>query len=114
MDKEAASFDIVEGKEARVRQQEEVLQRQKRDLEILERDKAAERVVQLQHSLEWLSNDDKIQEAEKERLSIRRHDQTCEWVTKEPKMKAWLKDDMKQPILWLSGKPGAGEHQSGY
>ena len=66
------------------------------------------RISQLQHSLAWLSIDEKIQETEYERTSKRRHDRTCEWMANEPRLKSWIKDDAKHPCLWLNGKPGSG------
>ena len=108
MDVEAVSFDIIEGKEARSRMQDDIRQRQKRDLEMLEENEKLARISQSQHCHAWLSMDDKVQEAVYERTSARRHDTTCEWMLNEPHLKNWLKDDARRPCLWLEGKPGAG------
>jgi hypothetical protein len=62
----------------------------------------------LQHSVEWLSVDDTVQETEYERMSRRRHEGTCEWIDGVAQMKNWFKNDTKHTLLWLSGKPGAG------
>jgi hypothetical protein len=108
VDTEAVSIDIVEAKQSRNRVQDEIQQRQKRDMEILEQSERSTRIAHLQHSVAWLSVDETIQEMEFEVKSSRRHEKTCEWIMKEPQMKAWLKDDTKHPLLWLNGKPGAG------
>lgn len=75
---------------------------------MLEENEKNARISQLQHSLAWLSMDEKIQETEYERTSKRRHDRTCEWMANEPQLKSWIKDDAKRPCLWLDGKPGSG------
>ena len=108
VDVEAASFDMVEGKEARTRIQDDIQRRQKQELEVLEEAEKNARISQLQHSIAWLSMDEKIQETEYERTSKRRHDKTCEWIANEPKLKSWIKDDARRRCLWLEGKPGSG------
>ncbi|KAM3064939.1 hypothetical protein ACMFMF_011556 [Clarireedia jacksonii] len=109
VDLEAASFDIVEAKESRTRIQDEIRQRQKRDLEMLEEKERNTRISHLQYSIAWLHMDTKIQETEYERTSKRRHDRTCEWMVNEPQFKSWIKNDAKRPCLWLDGKPGSGK-----
>jgi len=105
---EAASLDIVEAKDSRARLQHDNERRQKEFIEALERNERNERIARLQHSIEWLSVDDTVQETEYERMSHRRHDGTCEWINRLPDLMNWLKNDTKHPLLWLSGKPGAG------
>lgn len=108
MDVEAASFDIVEGKESRTRIQDDIRQRQKQHLEMLEEKEKNARVSRLQHSIAWLLSDEKVQDTEYERTSKRRHDGTCDWVLKETQLTNWNMDDSKRPCLWLHGKPGSG------
>jgi hypothetical protein len=108
VDREAISIDIVESKESRNRAQEEIQQKQRKDIENLENAEKNRRISHLQHSVAWLTIDETIQEAELERISSRRHDKTSEWIMKEPRIKAWLKDDTQNMLLWLNGKPGAG------
>ena len=91
-----------------MRMQDEIRLRQKQELEILEENEKNTRISQLQHSIAWLSIDEKIKETEYERTSKRRHNRTCEWIANEPQLRSWMKDDAKRPCLWLSGKPGAG------
>jgi hypothetical protein len=108
VDVEAASFDIVEAKESRIRIQDDIRRRQKRDLETLEENENIVKISQLRHCHAWLSVDNKVQETVYERTSNRRHDRTCEWILKESQLKNWIKDDARRPCLWLEGKPGAG------
>ena len=108
VDVEAASFDVVEGKQSRTMIQDDIQRRQKQELEMLEETEKKARISQLQHSIAWLSMDEKIQETEYERTSKRRHDKTCEWIANEPKLKSWIKDDARRRCLWLEGKPGSG------
>ena len=110
IDREAASIDIVEAKESRAKAHHEILQRQKHDLIMLEQIEKSTSIAQFQHSVAWLSVDDKEQENDLERNSSRRHDKTCEWITKAPRMEAWMTDNTKYPLMWLSGKPGAGQY----
>ena len=108
VDREAISIDIAESKESRNKAQEDIKQRQRRDMENLDHAEKNTRISHLQHSVAWLNVDETLQEAELERISSRRHGTTCEWVKKEPRIKAWLKDDAQHMLLWLNGKPGAG------
>jgi hypothetical protein len=108
VDGEAISIGIVESKESRNRAQEEIQERQRKDRERLEDAEKHTRISHLQHSVAWLNVDETIQEAKLERISSRRHDKTCEWITKGTRMKAWLKNDVQNVLLWLNGKPGAG------
>lgn len=108
VDTEAASLDIVEAKESRVKLQYDIERRQKESNEALELNERNDKIARLQHSIEWLSVDDTAQETEYERMFRRRHEGTCEWIERLPQINNWLKDDTKHPLLWLSGKPGAG------
>ena len=108
VDAEAASIDIVEAAESRARLQMDIEQKQKATTEMLERKEKGDRAARLQSSIEWLAVDDEVQETEYERMSRRRHVGTCEWIDELTQMKNWLKNDTRHPLLWLSGKPGAG------
>jgi hypothetical protein len=37
-------------------------------------------------------------------------DGTTEWILKHPRMRGWLQNGRGQPVLWLNGKPGSGNH----
>ena len=108
VDAEAASINIVESAESRTRLQFDIEQRQKASTKALERNEKIARIAMLQSSMEWLAADDMLQETEYERMSRRRHDGTCEWINRLPQMRNWLRDDTRNSLLWLSGKPGAG------
>jgi hypothetical protein len=92
-----------------MRLQEDIRRNQKREQERVEENEKNTRTSQLEHSISWLSSDEKVQETAYERTSRRRHDKTCQWISNEPQWKAWIKDDLKSPCLWLDGKPGSGE-----
>ncbi|PVH68513.1 hypothetical protein DL98DRAFT_599456 [Cadophora sp. DSE1049] len=89
VDREAVSINILESKDSRLRAQEEIEQRQKQDLLVIEQNETILKNLHLQHSVAWFS--------------------TCGWVLKQPQMESWLKDDAKNTVLWLSGMPGAGK-----
>jgi hypothetical protein len=108
VDKEAVSIDIAESKESRSRLHEEILQRHKYSLQLIEHNEVSARIARMQHSVTWLSVNDGDQEIHYDRISGRRHDETCEWVMKQSEMQCWRGNGAKDPILWLSGKPGAG------
>ncbi|KAI9640653.1 hypothetical protein NHQ30_010957 [Ciborinia camelliae] len=72
VDIEAASFNIVEAKESRIRMQ----QRQKRELEAIEEVEKNAKISRLQHSITWLTVDDRNQETEK-------HPEVCTLIANE-------------------------------
>jgi hypothetical protein len=108
LDREAISIDMVEDRTARSRFLEDISERQRQMAAALESNEQANRLAQFQNSISWLAADDKMQEAERCRRSARKHVGTCEWIGQVPEMKAWLKDDGSEPVIWLTGKPGAG------
>jgi hypothetical protein len=81
-------------------------------MDALEEDERKMRIAQLQHSIAWLSVDDESQASEYERVSSRRHDKTCEWIIQKPHIKSWTGYDLEEPLIWLSGKPGAGKYST--
>ena len=108
VDREAISIDIAESKESRSRLHEELSQRHKHSLQLTEQNEISARNARMQHSVTWLSVNDGDQENHYDQISGRRHDETCEWVMRQSQMQCWIGDGAKDPILWLSGKPGAG------
>ncbi|TVY65596.1 Vegetative incompatibility protein HET-E-1 [Lachnellula suecica] len=109
VDREAASIDIVEAKEHRLRTQQDMAHREKDWAERLDQNERSAKSSQLRHSIEWLAVDEKNQEDSFARISHRRHDETCQWVMREAQMIEWVKNGSKRPVLWLNGKPGAGK-----
>lgn len=71
-----------------------------------EKDEAAE----LASVITWLQiNQVHDQEEELDHLTTRCHPGSCDWVFQLERMKKWMTDDENQPVIWLHGKPGAGE-----
>ncbi|KAF7952570.1 uncharacterized protein EAE97_002067 [Botrytis byssoidea] len=109
IDIEAASFDIVESRESRVKMQEDIQLRLKRDLEMVEEIEKNAKATRLQHAIAWFTLDGKNQETEHDRISKKRHDKTCEWMAGEQQFKSWIESNTEDPCLWLHGKPGSGK-----
>jgi hypothetical protein len=100
VDKEAASFEILEAKSMRDRL-----------LAALEQSEAQRREWQLRDSLAWLDLQgyDREQDDLLERCTASRQQGTCEWFLRHPKIVAWLDEEDQRNTLWLKGKPGAGQ-----
>ncbi|KAH6714004.1 hypothetical protein BKA61DRAFT_428897, partial [Leptodontidium sp. MPI-SDFR-AT-0119] len=109
LDAEAMSIHMSESKDARSQMQKDIQESQKKSLAILEQSETEARISRLQHSIAWLSVDDKTQEDNYEKISNQRHDETCLWIAKNDQFVSWRRDDGKNPVLWISGKPGAGQ-----
>lgn len=89
--------------------QDYIQQKQRQQEEEIQEKEKKTRIMQIQNSIAWLSVDKHLQEADFERTASRRHDGTCRWIVDKPEMKAWVENDAKCSILWLSAKPGGGE-----
>jgi hypothetical protein len=100
VDKEAASFEILEAKSMR-----------ERLLADLEQSEAQKREWQLRDSLAWLDlqGHDREQDDLLERCATSRQQGTCEWFLRHTKIVAWLDEEDQRTTLWLKGKPGAGK-----
>ena len=98
LDKEAAATHFLEMKRMREKRQlkEESIEQQ--------RNNQLAREI-----LAWLSADEDGQEEYLHRLSDQRQLGTCDWILNEPRVSAWIEDDSKDPILWMTGIPGAGK-----
>lgn len=100
IDKEAASFEILQGKAFRQTLLAEVEQQEN-----------ARRDWQLRDTIAWL--DLKGQDLEQEDLFERRvatrEPDTCEWLLHHAKILTWLDRDDPRHFLWLRGKPGSGK-----
>jgi hypothetical protein len=114
VDREAMSLHIVEAKNSQATLQNEIQQRQKFSNEMLDVTEKNLKIAQLHHSVAWLGVDDKLQEIELEKHSHRRHPETCQWLISESKIKAWIENNTKSPLLWMNGKPGAGQADTIY
>jgi hypothetical protein len=98
VDKEATSLDIIEAKEWR---KKAIVEMTKREKEIS--------TSQMQAVLSWLQVKDYEQEDELDRLSNYCHPGTCDWILQNRIIRSWMKRGLDQPVIWLKGKPGAGE-----
>jgi hypothetical protein len=100
VDKEAASFDIVESKACR-----------QRLLEGIDKREAERQEWQLRDTIGWLDlkGQDREQDELLDRYLTSREAGTCEWILRHPSLSTWLDDNEQEPMLWVNGKPGSGE-----
>lgn len=99
IDKNANAIDILHAKEFRDKQNEYITQREKQ-----------EEAAELASAITWLQiNQVHDQEEEVDRLNSRCHPRSCDWIFQLERVRKWMTDDETQPIIWLHGKPGAGE-----
>ncbi|KAI8631011.1 hypothetical protein F5Y19DRAFT_483660 [Xylariaceae sp. FL1651] len=100
VDREAASFDIVEAKANRQELIEKLEQRAK---EI--------RDWQLREIFVWLdlAGRDREQEDLLSKFQLNRHEGTCRWVFEHPRFQTWFDEEDPRLIIWLKGKPGSGK-----
>ncbi|PVH71621.1 hypothetical protein DL98DRAFT_363413, partial [Cadophora sp. DSE1049] len=109
VDREAVSIDLLESKQSRIQAQEDIEQRQKNSLLLIEQNETILSALQFQQSVAWLSVDELDQGNRYERLCQRRHNETCSWALKQPELESWMGSDAVNHIVWLTGKPGAGK-----
>lgn len=100
VDKEAASFDIVESKACR-----------QRLLEDIDKREAERQEWQLRDTIAWLDlkGQDREQDELLDRYLTSREAGTCEWILRHPVLSTWVDDDEQEPLLWINGKPGSGK-----
>ncbi|KAK1458952.1 NACHT domain-containing protein [Colletotrichum melonis] len=100
VDREAASFEIVEAMDERKRLMREAAKRENERL-----DEYARQVF------EWLQLGvcDREQEDLLNDFQEARVPETCEWLMRHPEVMTWLDEEDKRQVLWLKGKPGSGE-----
>jgi hypothetical protein len=97
VDKEAASFAIVEAKDFRARWLEEIA--------LQEHDRSA---ALCKNVMSWLEALKSNQEDELDRLVKHCHLGSCDWIFQNPKLKTWTRQSADHAVLWLKGKPGSG------
>lgn len=98
VDKEAASVDISDA-----------LARSRLDEERWEKQEQEWRAQKIRTVLSWLSVDETSPE---DILERHLHDcipGSCDWFLDHKKTKSWLHDGVSDALLWLYGKPGAGQ-----
>ncbi|KAM0437530.1 hypothetical protein ACHAPT_001894 [Fusarium lateritium] len=100
IDKEAASFDIIQAQEWRQKSLEDAAEREKR----WESD-------QRELVLRWLEVGDSRSNQEVKLEWLRNHccEGTSQWLTKSQEVRSWLQFGRGRPVLWLHGKPGSGK-----
>ena len=98
LDKEALATHFLEMKGMREKRQfEEDTHEQQRDNQMT------------REMLAWLSADEDSQEEYLHGLSDQRQVGTCDWILKDAQVSRWIEDDLKDPVVWLTGIPGAGK-----
>ncbi|KUJ09937.1 uncharacterized protein LY89DRAFT_723790 [Mollisia scopiformis] len=90
-------IDLVEAKEWRTRNEEDIARQEK-----LTRD------YWYHDSISWLKVAG-IREDDLTALGEKRHEGTCEWVFRNPLFQTWKDDAHGEPVLWVKGIPGAGK-----
>ncbi len=95
---EAATIDIIEAKQWRESQEARVAQQ---EAEIKNRHRLT--------VVTWLNLPAQSQHDQLERLQRDCEPGSCDWICKHDQIEAWRRVDTKAPVVWLHGKPGAGE-----
>lgn len=98
INQEANSLHIVEARSWRRRQIE--------DQEKIERDR---RAAQLHYVMTWLRVSGDPQDDKLSRVLDNYLPGSCDWIFDCRETQAWLKDRPSSGVMWLHGKPGAGE-----
>ncbi|KAL9622931.1 MAG: hypothetical protein Q9160_002649 [Pyrenula sp. 1 TL-2023] len=100
VDREAATYEILEAKENRKKHAEEIERRQKESQE-----------EHLREVFVWLdlAGRDREQEESIEKVLKAREDGTCKWVLEHDKVQTWFDEEDPRQVLWLKGKPGSGK-----
>lgn len=100
VDREAASFEILESKELR--------RKLKEDSEKNDKDRRDEYAREVFNWLD-LAGRDREQDDLLDNFQETRVPGTCVWVMDHPKVRTWFDEEDPRGVLWLKGKPGAGE-----
>lgn len=98
LDKEAAAIHFFEMKkmtDARQREDDESEERR--------------HGMMAREVLGWLSAAEDIQEEHLHKLADERQPGTCNWILDDDQMFSWIEDEREDPILWMTGIPGAGK-----
>lgn len=67
-------------------------------------------IREFQAVLSWLRIEDDTQDNELDRLHSLKHRDSCVWMFKKRKVRSWFRVGHEEPIIWLTGKPGAGKY----
>ena len=63
----------------------------------------------VQELFAWLTAAEDEQEEYLHQLADRRHSGTCDWILEHDHVYSWIEDDTANPIIWMTGIPGAGK-----
>ncbi|KAF2732444.1 hypothetical protein EJ04DRAFT_496968 [Polyplosphaeria fusca] len=98
LEMEASTTSIVEDLHFRRKMEEEIVKTEK------------ERIIsQRQEVLKWLNVQDEEQEDALFKLRESIHAHSCDWIQRKDPIKSWMSIMSNQPVMWLTGKPGAGK-----
>lgn len=98
IDKQAATYHILEVKEWRQRSLDDSITRERRW-----------GTEQLQAVHNWLGTEVQAQKLKLDWLSTRSHAGTSGWILNHMKFRSWLQRGRGKPVLWIHGKPGSGK-----
>lgn len=98
VDKEASAIDVVTSSK-----------HQKEDAERFEKQEKEWKNVKLSATLSWLGLSSHVVDSKLDSLTRDCSPGACDWLLEHPKIKQWLQDQDPCSVVWLHGKPGAGE-----
>jgi hypothetical protein len=101
VEKEAISIDIAAS-----------AKHQKDDAERFEKQEKEWKSAKLNAALSWLGFGGHVVDTKLDNLVRDSSLGTCEWLLKHPKIEPWLQDQGPCSVVWLHGKPGAGESKT--
>ncbi len=98
LDREAAAIHFSEMRDFRIKRQieDDAFERHRHN-------QMAESVFR------WLSAGEDLQEEYLHKLSDYRLPGTCNWLLQDPLIDTWIEGDGGDPVLWVTGIPGAGK-----
>jgi hypothetical protein len=98
VEKEAIAIDIAASSK-----------HQKEDAERFEKQEKEWKHAKLNAALSWLGFGSHFVDPKLDTLIRDCSPGSCEWLMQHPKIEPWLQDQDPCSIVWLHGKPGAGE-----
>lgn len=98
MDKEATAVDISDA-----------VKRNKEEDEKWSQQESEWQATKVRTVLSWLGANDSLPEDALERHTQNCLPSSCDWFIQHRKTQLWLKDGTENVLIWLNGKPGAGQ-----
>lgn len=90
----------------------EAVSRSRQERQRWERHEREQQFSKLQSVLSWLGSDDIPLEDELEKLLRDGLPGSCDWILQHPEIQSWWKSGAENRLVWLYGKPGAGQSLS--